>query len=153
MKVFLSFLALFALAAADAKSDTKAVCKYLYNKYPKYFAWDTLGPNALQTAYNASVYHDINTVWWNAQNRLFRSRCAFFPGDAEQVSDVVKQLNKYPEARFALKSGGHQPAPEFSATDGGVMIAFEPNLASTVRTEDGKHFIVGLVPDGGMYTR
>ncbi|RMY87589.1 hypothetical protein D0861_05260 [Hortaea werneckii] len=143
MKAFLSLLPWLALAAADAKSDTNAVCEYLYDKYPKYFAWDTLGPHALQTLSNASTYHDINSVYWNAQNRLFRAACAFFPGNAEQVSDAVKQLNKHPEARFALKSGGHQPAPGFSSTDGGVIISFEPNLADTVRTEDGKHFIVG----------
>lgn len=143
MKTFLCLLPWLALVAADAKSDTNAVCEYLHDKYPKYFAWDTLGPHALQTVSNASTYHDINSVYWNAQNRLFRAACAFFPGNAKQVSDAVKQLNKHPEAKFALKSGGHQPAPGFSSTDGGVIISFEPNLADTVRTEDGKHFIVG----------
>lgn len=143
MTVLLSFLALLALGAASNITDTHTVCNYLYKKYPQYFAWDTLGPDALETVYNASVYTEINTVYWNFQNSFNRAACAFFPATAEQVSDAVQMLNNYTSVQYALKSGGHQPAPGFSSTDGGVMISFEPNLASTVRAEDGEHFIVG----------
>jgi hypothetical protein len=129
-------------AAASVTNDTLTVCKYLQGKYPNYFAWDPLGPKGFGAA-NASVYNDINSVYWNAANSKLRAACAFFPGNAQQVSDAIITLNKYPSVRFALKSGGHQPAPGFSATDGGVLISFEPNLASTVRSEDGKHFYVG----------
>ena len=124
-------------------SDTDAVCSYLYQKYPQYLAWDTKGSYASETASNASVYNEINKIYWNAQNSLNRAACAFFPANAEQVSDAVKALNKYSSVNYALKSGGHQPAPGFSSTDGGVLISFEPNLNSTVRTDDGKHFVVG----------
>lgn len=83
-------------------------------------------------------------MYWNNVNSYdYRAACAFFPENAQQVSDAVKQLNKYPSVQFALKSGGHQPAPGFSAVSEGVLISMEPNLASTVRTDDGKHFIVG----------
>jgi len=90
------------------------------------------------------VYNNINSIYWNAANSKNRAACAFFPGSAEHVSDAVKELNKYPSVPFALKSGGHQPAVGFSSTDGGVIISFEPNLNSTVRTADGKHFVVGM---------
>lgn len=137
---------LLALATAAPNADTQAVCDYLYKTYPQYMAYDTLGADALETAYNASVYTQINTVYWNNQDSYqFRAACAFFPGNAEQVSDVVKQLNAHPNAQFALKSGGHNPAPGFSAVLDGVLIAFETNLGKTVtqRTADGKHYIIG----------
>lgn len=137
----LAALAGSALAAGNA--DTTAVCNYLESKYSSYFAWDPSSTQGIKDSNNATVYNEINTVWWNHANSLLRSSCAFFPANAEMVSDAVKQLNKYPQAQFALKSGGHQPAPGFSATDGGVMISFEPNMNATVRTEDGKHFWVG----------
>lgn len=139
--LFCSLLA--GLAAAAPGNDTTKVCSYLYTKYPQYLAWDTQGPYANQSATNASIYDEINGVWWNKANSKLRSACAFFPANAEQVSDAVKELNKYPTVSFALKSGGHQPAPGFSATDGGVMISFEPNMNATVRSGDGKHFLVG----------
>lgn len=83
-------------------------------------------------------------MYWNNQNSYdYRAACAFFPESAEQVSTAVVQLNKYPSVKFGLKSGGHNPAPGFSAVADGVLISFEPNLASTVRTADGNHFIVG----------
>jgi len=143
MKSILALSALVALTAASVTNDTLTVCKYLYGKYPQYFAWDPLGSNGLQTYKNASVYNDINSIYWNKQNSQYRAACAFFPGNAQQVSDAVVALNKYPTVPYALKSGGHNPAPGFSATDGGVIISFEPNLASTVRSDDGQHFFVG----------
>ena len=144
MEIIALWFALVAFASAAVTSDTIAVCNHLFQTYPKYLAWDPLGPHALQTIFNASVYNQINTDYWNLQNSNYRAACAFFPTNAEQVSDAVHQLNKYPSVRFALKSGGHNPAPGFSSTDGGVMISFEPNLASTVRSPDGTHFVVGM---------
>ncbi|KAK4500372.1 hypothetical protein PRZ48_008561 [Zasmidium cellare] len=137
---------LVALATAAPNADTVKVCDYLHKTYPKFMAYDTLGAEALQSAANASVYTQINTDYWNNQNSYqFRAACAFFPANAAQVSDVVKQLNKYPTAPFGLKSAGHQPAPGFSSVKDGVLIAFEPNLGKTVtqRTADGKHYIIG----------
>ncbi|RFU29823.1 hypothetical protein B7463_g6515, partial [Scytalidium lignicola] len=131
-------------ASVAPSVNTTVVCNHLWQKYPNYFAWDPFGPYALESIAKASVYTDINTVYYNAKNSQFRAACAFFPGNAQQVSDVVMELNKYPDVQFALKSGGHQPAPGFSATDGGVIISFEPNLASTVRTADGSHFVIGM---------
>lgn len=145
--LFLGVLSgLVALATAAPSADTTKVCDYLHKTYPQYMAYDTLGPEALESAANASVYTQINTVYWNNQNSYqFRAACAFFPASAQMVSDVVKQLNKYPTVPFAIKSGGHQPAPGFSAVLDGVLIAMETNLGKTVtqRTADGKHYILG----------
>lgn len=140
------FSSLVALATAAPSADTMKVCDYLHKTYPQYMAYDTLGAEALNSAYNASVYTQINTNYWNNQNSYqFHAACAFFPANAAMVSDVVKQLNKYPSVPFGLKSAGHQPAPGFSSTKDGVLIAFETNLGKTVtqRTADGKHYIIG----------
>lgn len=138
-----AFGALAALALAAGNDDITAVCNYLESKYSNYFAWDPKSAQGIKDANNASVYNEINSVWWNHANSYLRASCSFFPANADMVSDAVKQLNKHPNATFALKSGGHQPAPGFSATDGGLMISFEPNMNATVRTDDGKHFWVG----------
>ncbi|USW57786.1 Putative berberine/berberine, FAD-binding domain, PCMH-type, FAD-binding, type PCMH, subdomain 2 [Septoria linicola] len=139
-----AFAGLVALASAAPSADTLAVCNYLYNKYPRFIAYDPLGLNALRTVGNASLWTQTNTIYWNNQNSYaFRSACTFFPANAEQVSDAVKQLNKYPSVKFAIKGGGHQPAPGFSSTSDGILLAFEVNLGSATRTPDGKHFIVG----------
>jgi len=146
---------LASVSLASPAADVTAVCQYLEAQYPAYFAWDpkakhpTAASNASMPidddkgAGNASVYNEINKDYWNNANSKLRAACTFFPGNADQVADAVKQLNKYPAAPFGLKSGGHQPAPGFSATDHGVLISFEPNMAATTRTEDGKHFWVG----------
>lgn len=142
------FLALFAtfvaLATAAPSDDTLKVCGYLRSKYPEYLTYDTLGLSALKTVTNASVYTQTNTVYWNNQNSYaFRSACTFVPANAQQVADAVTKLNEFPSVKFALKGGGHNPAPGFSSVKDGVLIAFEVNLASTTRTSDGNHFIVG----------
>lgn len=139
-----AFSSLVALASAAPSADTLAVCDYLYTKYSQYIAYNPLGQGALKTVGNASEYNDINSVYWNNQNSYqYRPACIFFPANADQVSDAVKQLNKYPSVQYGLKSGGHNPAPGFNAVKDGVLISFAPNLASTVRTGDGKHFVVG----------
>lgn len=144
MLSLLALSSLLALASAAPSPDTLKVCDYLYEKYPNYIAYDPLGASGLKTAANASLWTQTNTVYWNNQNSYaFRSACTFFPGTAQHVSDAITQLNKYPSVKFALKGGGHQPAPGFSSVSQGVLMAFEVNLASTTRTSDGKHFIVG----------
>ena len=136
-------LATLAEAVALPSKNTMTVCQRLASLYPSIVAFDPeLSAQSQAAALNAA-YDETNSVYWNAQNAEYRAACAFLPENADQVSSAVKLLNKYPSVAFALKSGGHNPAPGFSATDGGVLISFEPNLNTTVRTEDGQHFVVG----------
>ncbi|WPH02721.1 putative fad-linked oxidoreductase [Acrodontium crateriforme] len=101
--------------------------------------------SALLTVPLKENYTEINQHYWNAGNSFFYlSRCIFFPATAEQVSDAVRQLNGYPSVPFALKGGGYNPAPGFSATKDGVLISFTPNLASTLRSIDSSTFTVGV---------
>jgi FAD/FMN-containing dehydrogenase len=76
----------------------------------------------------------------NAQNR---PACVLFPFTAEEVSYAVRQLNKYPNTQFALKSGGHNFNAGVSSTNGGVLISFNEKLSSVTRPASGVSFEVG----------
>ena len=141
--LFLSLLLLPILALAAPSADATTVCQYLHDNYPEYTAWDPLGPYALESIDNANIYSEIWTEYWNSVNANNRATCAFFPATAQQVSAAVIQLNKYSSVPFALKSGGHNFNAGFSNTDGGVVISFNQNLASTVRTAHGTAYDVG----------
>lgn len=135
----LSFLALGAVATASSLD----VCRELHSRYPDYVAWDPLSAQALKSAGNAPMYATARTEYWNGVNANNRPTCAFFPANAEHVSAAVKQLNDYPNARFALKSGGHNFNVGISSTDNGVLISFNENMSSVRRSDDGKSFEVG----------
>ncbi|KAF2753344.1 FAD-binding domain-containing protein [Pseudovirgaria hyperparasitica] len=138
-----SLVFLAATAWAAPTSDADAVCSYLVDKYPRYVAWDPLNINGYKTAANASKWANAHTAYWDRRNQYNRATCAFFPSNAEMVSDAVKQLNKYTNAPFAIKSGGHQFNKGFSSVDKGVLISFNENLSSAVRSSDGNSFVVG----------
>jgi hypothetical protein len=56
MRFSVSFAALVAIATAAPTEDTLAVCDYLHEQYPQFLAYNTLGPRALETVANASLY-------------------------------------------------------------------------------------------------
>lgn len=134
---------LAAAATAGPSNDSMIACRQLASTYPNLVAFDPQLGVANQTTALEAAYNLTNSVYWNAQNADFRAACAFLPQSAHHVSSAVKLLNEYKSVPFALKSGGHNPAPLYSSTDGGILISFEPNLNKTVRTDDGHHFIVG----------
>ncbi|GFF98563.1 bifunctional solanapyrone synthase [Aspergillus udagawae] len=76
----------------------------------------------------------------NAQNR---PACLLFHFTAEEVSYAVRQLNKYPNTQFALKSGGHNFNAGVSSTNGGVLISFNEKLSSVTHPASGESFEVG----------
>lgn len=96
--------ALLTVASAAPSKDTTTVCMYLYKKYPQYLAFNPSGPNALLTANNAVTWIQVNTHYWNVEDSLqYQSACTFSPATAQQVSDAVVELNKFPSVSFALK--------------------------------------------------
>ena len=138
MKVLL-LLSLCALAVASSID----VCHQLHSLYPEYVVWDPLSAQGLQTISNSSLYFNARTEYWNGVNANNRPACVFFPANAQHVSAAVKQLNEYPSAQFALKSGGHNFNVGFSSTANGVLISFNENLSSVKLSEDGRSFEVG----------
>ncbi|OOF95626.1 hypothetical protein ASPCADRAFT_506521 [Aspergillus carbonarius ITEM 5010] len=136
-------LAVAVPVLAGPNTDAVSVCQHLHAVYPQYTVWDPTGTYATETFWNQSYYTNTVKEYWNGVNANNRPACAFFPANAEQVSVAVQQLNKYPTAPFALKSGGHNFNAGFSSTNGGVLLSFNENLSSTTRNPDGQTFDVG----------
>ncbi|KAL4873646.1 hypothetical protein BDV12DRAFT_207486 [Aspergillus spectabilis] len=140
--VLMPLLPLASLAlAVDPAAVT--VCEFLHKTYPDITIWDPLGGHGSATPSEIDTFNNTLTEYWNQLNGDNRPTCAFYPSNADQVSVAVKQLNQHPEVEFALKSGGHNFNVGFSSTDGGVLISFNENLSSTIRSVDGESFEVG----------
>lgn len=129
-----------AASASPLQDDTNAVCEFLRSKYPNITAFDPEfhAGGALVNQYNFAIQH-----YWNAANAQNRALCVFLPSNAAEVSDAVKQLDLHPNAKFALKSGGHNFNKGISSTNGGILLSFNENLATVTRTADGESFEVG----------
>ncbi|KAJ0418902.1 hypothetical protein BJY00DRAFT_314578 [Aspergillus carlsbadensis] len=137
-----SFLPFVSLALA-ADPAVVTVCEFLHAQYPDITVFDPLGGHGSTTPVGEATFNNTLTEYWNKLNGDNRPTCAFYPRNAGQVSVAVKQLNKYPGVEYALKSGGHNFNVGFSSTDGGILISFNENLSSTVRSTDGESFDVG----------
>ncbi|KAL3462167.1 FAD-binding domain-containing protein [Aspergillus heterothallicus] len=137
-----SLLPFISLAVA-ADPAVVAVCEFLHDHYPDITIWDPLGGHGSSTPDEITTFNTTLTEYWNKLNGANRPTCAFYPQNAGQVSVAVKQLNQHPEVDYALKSGGHNFNVGFSSTAGGILISFNENLSSTVRSMDGESFEVG----------
>lgn len=60
-------------------------------------------------------YLDAKNHYWSATNGDLTPACAVFPTTVVELAYVVKSLLKYPDVRFAVKSGGHNTNVGFSS--------------------------------------
>lgn len=134
---------LSGLAQAWVTRDTLSVCTSIYDEFPDKLVWDPLGPKGLLTILSSGKYNTAINDYWNAASNLNRPACAFFPGNAQDVSFAVNALNEYPSVKFALKGGGHNPNLGFSSVKEGVLFAFRPNSQYAIPSADGKTIDVG----------
>lgn len=135
MKSISLVLILPALLAAAPTKETIDVCMYLYKKYAQYLAFNPTGAYSLLTLNNAATWTEINEHYWNAQNSLeYQSACTFFPATAQQVSDVVIQLNGAPTVPFGLKVS--LPLPLWR-TLGKTSSTLESGISSAAHTWTG----------------
>jgi hypothetical protein len=115
-----------ATDATTAKSSTDKACAELKS-------------SSVQTSLRSQSLGDKDyataTRYWNAASGDDKPTCVAFPTNAEEVSEVVKVLNKYTDVEFALKSGGHCPNRGFSSVNKGVLLSFS-KLASTTYNAD-----------------
>ncbi|PHH72593.1 hypothetical protein CDD82_5901 [Ophiocordyceps australis] len=123
--------------------DIEAVCSILYSKYPNLLVWDPLGPHGFDTINRTVDFEKASTDYLAAESAARFPVCVFFPANAEQVSFAVTTLNAHPTVRFGLKSGGHNPNPEFSTAAGGLLISFRLNSRSVVPSANGQSVVVG----------
>src|SRR5690625_1143561 len=54
-------------------------------------------------------YRSETKSYWSTALHAAKPACVVLPQSAEEVSEAVKVLNKYPNVEFAVKSGGHTP--------------------------------------------
>lgn len=70
-----------------------------------------------------SQYSSEQDNYWNAGLCDNSPACIVMPTDTAEVVEAVSVLKQYPDAYYAVKSGGHDPNPHHSAIDGGVLIS------------------------------
>lgn len=92
-------------------------------------------------------YQYAKTHYWSATNADNSPACVVFPTTVQQVSGILEVLLDFPDVRFAVKSGGHNPNTGFSSTDGGVLISFK-NWNTTTLSENGE---TADVPPGARW--
>jgi hypothetical protein len=61
-------------------------------------------------------YLEAKNHHWSTANADLTPASAVFPGNADDVSFIVKTLLKYPNVLFAVKSGGHTANVGFSGS-------------------------------------
>ena len=85
--------------------------------------------------------------YWSTALHDAKPACVVFPQSAEEVSSVVKVLNKYPDVEFAVKSGGHSPNKRQSSVQDGVLISTRDMSGVTYDEETG----IAHVKPGGEW--
>jgi hypothetical protein len=70
-----------------------------------------------------AAYTKENKDWWNSGVADMTPACIAMPSSAEDVSKIVKLLNKHMDVPFAIKSGGHSPNRGQSSVKEGILIA------------------------------
>lgn len=94
-----------------------------------------------------AVYTKENKDWWNSGITDMAPACIAMPSSPEDVSKIVKLLNKHSSVPFAIKSGGNDPNLGQSSVKEGVLIALR-NIAG-VELDKVKN--VAYVKPGGLW--
>jgi FAD/FMN-containing dehydrogenase len=93
-------------------------------------------------------YQKENAAYYNVGLSELMPRCIAMPSSAQDVSAIVKILNKHAGVRFAIKSGGHDPNPGQSSVKDGVLIAMK-NIAGTTNDKEKQ---VAYIKPGGRWS-
>ncbi|TVY12974.1 putative FAD-linked oxidoreductase, partial [Lachnellula arida] len=102
------------VSATTVSSNTTAACTAISGS-----SIETL---TLSNDFLNSEYINAKDHYWSAANADLSPACAVFPTSAGEVSSIVSTLLKYPDVKFATKSGGHNSNVGWSSVDGGVLI-------------------------------
>ncbi|KXT17802.1 hypothetical protein AC579_5322 [Pseudocercospora musae] len=120
-------------------ADATAACNAIQAQYPSQVAGSAFDVNVTL----AFEYTQTRNDYWSLTNADAEPACIFFPGAADEIAFVVKTLNKYPAAPWAVKGGGHNPNVGYSSTQDGVLIATKENMAYTKYDPDTQLAHVG----------
>ncbi|RBR24909.1 uncharacterized protein FIESC28_02327 [Fusarium coffeatum] len=125
--MYLKHLLISSLAAgafaAPSESTTKA-CKEISKALGKKVSFPyTINFNSESSGY------------WSTALREIKPACVISAKSAEDVSTAVTILNKYPDVKFAAKSGGHDPNPNHATAGDGVLISLSEMVGATYDAE------------------
>lgn len=129
-----SLLAVPALAAPSA-STTKA-CNEIAKNLPDIVSF----PYAI-------TFNTETTGYWSTTLREIKPACVVTAKSASDVSTAVTILNKYPDVKFAAKSGGHDPNPGHATAGDGVLISLAEMIGAVYDAEKK----VAYVKPGGEW--
>lgn len=119
---------------AIPSASTRQACDELSNSLPGRVSARLALPYTLEVG-----------SYWSTALRDVKPACLALPQSAEEVSIIVKILNKHPTVQFAVKSGGHTPNQRHSSVQDGVLISTK-NLAGT--TYDAQSQLAYVKPGG-----
>ncbi|OWP00880.1 hypothetical protein B2J93_2573 [Marssonina coronariae] len=83
---------------------------------------------------DGTQYASAKSHYWSNANADFTPACAVFPKCAQDVSEVIRILLRYPDVAFATKSGGHNANIGFASTDG-VLISMAQLNSTTISAD------------------
>jgi hypothetical protein len=109
-------------AAAAPTQDTTQACTAITEALPG----KVLTPGLL-----ALEYEHETQQYWSTTLRSVDPACIVQPVSAEDVSVVIKILNKYPTVNFATRSGGHDPNVGHASVQDGVLITMTDLVGAT----------------------
>ncbi|KAH7080182.1 FAD binding domain-containing protein [Paraphoma chrysanthemicola] len=110
------------LAASAPTQATTQACTDIKNALPG----KVLTPGLL-----ALEYEFETQKYWSTTLRSVDPACIVQPVSAEDVSAVIKILNKYPTVNFATRSGGHDPNVGHATVQDGVLITMTDLAGAT----------------------
>lgn len=131
--VFAAQALLFVTANGAPTAQAKAACKLLESEYPDEYADSGIELFHIDLGIE---YTRQRAAYWSLANADNKPACMFFPSSAQNVAFAVSVLNNYTDVPWAVKGGGHNPNVGYSSTKGGVLIAMEPNMATTTLDDD-----------------
>jgi hypothetical protein len=76
-------------------------------------------------------YISETSKYWSTALREIKPACVVLPRAATEVSAAVTVLNRYPDVKFTVKSGGHDPNPGHATVKDGVLIAMRDLSGTT----------------------
>ncbi|QPC78028.1 hypothetical protein HYE68_008780 [Fusarium pseudograminearum] len=129
-----SLLAVPALAAPSA-STTKA-CNEIAKNLPDIVSF----PYAI-------TFNTETKGYWSTTLREIKPACVVTAKSASDVSTAVTILNKYPDVKFAAKSGGHDPNPGHATAGDGILISLAEMIGAVYDAEKK----VAYVKPGGEW--
>lgn len=123
-----ALLSIVPNVVAAPSPSAKAACSVLEQQYPKQYADSSIEISnlALGVTYTEQLH-----AYWSQANADNKPACMFFPKTAQDIAYAVQVLNNFTSVPWAVKGGGHNPNVGYSSTKGGVLIATEPNMATT----------------------